>query len=361
MEPHPCSCDRIFIFRVCWSRLDPRMSPLSSLGVVTDALLSQETLPGGPGNPVSKNTGEFAGYQFLIVEICSYSHLPVKKFKQAQVSLNATVRYLRTNNGTEFLNQTLLNYTKDIRITHNTSTARTPQQNGVVERRNRTLIATKLKYLHVFGALCYPTNDFEDLGKLQPKADIGIFISYSPSKMAYRIYNKRNRQIMETMNVQFDELTQMAFEQHGLGPNLHGLTSGHISSGLVLNQATSTSAKPSIKNDWDLASSSSTSIDNDAPSPSTSPNNETSSLLINSTNVETNEEVAEFDSDTFTNLFAPLDTSLPESSSRIFDTSNMHTFQQPPIIDDPSTIHQNLLLQVVNFLPMLYGVISIRS
>nr|GEU85827.1 hypothetical protein [Tanacetum cinerariifolium] len=40
----------------------------------------------------------------------------------------------------------------------------------------------ELKYLHVFSALCYPTNDFEDLGKLQPKADIGIFIGYSPSK-----------------------------------------------------------------------------------------------------------------------------------------------------------------------------------
>ncbi|GKD88031.1 hypothetical protein Tco_1359185, partial [Tanacetum coccineum] len=45
---------------------------------------------------------------------------------------------------------------------------------------------------------------------------------------------------METMNVKFDELTQMASEQHGPGPKLQGLTSGHISSGLVLNQATST-------------------------------------------------------------------------------------------------------------------------
>ncbi|GKG37794.1 hypothetical protein Tco_0457017, partial [Tanacetum coccineum] len=52
---------------------------------------------------------------------------------------------------------------------------------------------------------------------------------------------------------------------------------------------------------------------------------------INSTNVETNEEVAVFDSDTFTNPFAPPDTSSAESSSRIVDTSNMHTFQQPPI------------------------------
>ncbi|GKD15246.1 integrase, catalytic region, zinc finger, CCHC-type containing protein [Tanacetum coccineum] len=110
----------------------------------------------------------------------------------------------------------------------------------------------ELKYLHVFCALCYPTNDFEDHGKLQPKADIGIFLVYSPSKKAYQIYNKRTRQIMETMNVQFDELTQMASEQHGSEPELQGLTYGHISSGLVLNQATSTSAKPTTKNDWNL-------------------------------------------------------------------------------------------------------------
>ncbi|GKE53443.1 retrovirus-related pol polyprotein from transposon TNT 1-94 [Tanacetum coccineum] len=111
---------------------------------------------------------------------------------------------------------------------------------------------SELKYLHIFGALCYLTNDFKDLGKLQPKADIGIFIGYSPYKKAYRIYNKRTKKIMETMNVQFDELTQMASEQLSSGPNLHGLTSRHISSGLVLNQAASTSAKPPIKNEWDL-------------------------------------------------------------------------------------------------------------
>ncbi|GJT51474.1 hypothetical protein Tco_0977631 [Tanacetum coccineum] len=86
----------------------------------------------------------------------------------------------------------------------------------------------ELKYLHVFYALCYPTNDFEDIGKLQTKADIGIFIDYSPSKKAYRIYNKKDETIRETMNVQFDKLTQMASEQHGLGPDLQGLTSGHI-------------------------------------------------------------------------------------------------------------------------------------
>ncbi|GJW23264.1 reverse transcriptase domain-containing protein [Tanacetum coccineum] len=78
---------------------------------------------------------------------------------------------------------------------------------------------------------------------------------------------------------------------------------------------------------------SSTTIDKYASSPSISPNNKTTSPPINSTNVKQphNEEVAEFDSDTFTNLFAPLVNSSAKSSLRIVDTSNMHTFQQPHV------------------------------
>ncbi|GKD10037.1 retrovirus-related pol polyprotein from transposon TNT 1-94, partial [Tanacetum coccineum] len=183
--------------------------------------------------------------------------------------------------------------------------------------------------------LCYPTNDSEDLEKMKPKANIEIFIGYSPSKKAYRIYNKRTILIMETIHVQT-----------------------HARPGC------STSAKPSIKNDCDLlfqtmfdeyfkppsvvsitnfaviltlpdrvGASSSTTINQDAPSLSTSPNKETTASPIDSTNVkqQNNEKDAEFDSDTFTNPFSPLITSFAKSSSRILDTSNMHTFQQPHI------------------------------
>ncbi|GKE31654.1 retrovirus-related pol polyprotein from transposon TNT 1-94 [Tanacetum coccineum] len=61
----------------------------------------------------------------------------------------------------------------------------------------------------VFGALCYPTNDSEDLGKLQAKADIGIFVGYAPSRKGFRIYNKRTRRIMETIHVTFNEPHQL--------------------------------------------------------------------------------------------------------------------------------------------------------
>nr|GFC74474.1 integrase, catalytic region, zinc finger, CCHC-type, peptidase aspartic, catalytic [Tanacetum cinerariifolium] len=80
----------------------------------------------------------------------------------------------------------------------------------------------------MFGALCYPTNDSKNLGKLQPKADIGIFIGYAPSKKAFRIYNWRTRRIVETIHVDFDELTAMASEQRSSGPALNEMTPGTL-------------------------------------------------------------------------------------------------------------------------------------
>ncbi|GJX76542.1 retrovirus-related pol polyprotein from transposon TNT 1-94 [Tanacetum coccineum] len=65
----------------------------------------------------------------------------IKKFIiLMQRALNATVRYLRTDNGTEFVNKTLTKFYESVGITHNTSVPRTPQQNDVVKRRNRTLM-----------------------------------------------------------------------------------------------------------------------------------------------------------------------------------------------------------------------------
>nr|GFA93541.1 retrovirus-related Pol polyprotein from transposon TNT 1-94 [Tanacetum cinerariifolium] len=109
-----------------------------------------------------------------------------------------------------------------------------------------------LSFFHVFGALCYPTNNSENLGKLQPKADIGIFIGYAPTKKAFRIYNRRTRRIVETIHVDFDELTAMDSEQSSSGPALNEMTPGTISSGLVQISSPSTSYVPPSRNDWDL-------------------------------------------------------------------------------------------------------------
>ncbi|GJX71877.1 putative ribonuclease H-like domain-containing protein, partial [Tanacetum coccineum] len=202
--------------------------------------------------------------------------------KQIQVGLNKAVRYIRTDNGTEFVNQVMSKYYEGVGIFHQKSVLRTPQQNGVVERRNRTLVEAArtmlifskapmflwaeavatacytqnrslihtrhnktpyelvhdkkpdLTFLRVFGALCYPTNDSEDLGKFQAKADIGIFVGYAPSRKGYRIYNKRTRRLMETIHVTFDEMHQtMAPVRISSGPEPIMMTPGQLNSGLA--------------------------------------------------------------------------------------------------------------------------------
>nr|GFA12180.1 integrase, catalytic region, zinc finger, CCHC-type, peptidase aspartic, catalytic [Tanacetum cinerariifolium] len=140
---------------------------------------------------------------------------------------------------TEFKNKTLAKFFDEVGITQQFCVARTPQQNGVVERRNRTLveaartmltfanlpsflwleaIATacftqnhsiiykcfdktpyelinkrkpNIKFFRVFGCRCYLLNDYEDVGKLKAKRDIGVFVGYSKESAAFRIYNKR--------------------------------------------------------------------------------------------------------------------------------------------------------------------------
>ncbi|GJY35673.1 retrovirus-related pol polyprotein from transposon TNT 1-94 [Tanacetum coccineum] len=109
-----------------------------------------------------------------------------------------------------------------------------------------------LSYLYVFGALCYPTNDSENLGKLQPKADIGIFIGYAPMKKSFWIYNRRTRRIVETIHIDIDELTAMASEHSSSGPVLHEMTPAIISSGLVSNPHPSTPFVPPSRTDWDM-------------------------------------------------------------------------------------------------------------
>nr|GFC91037.1 hypothetical protein [Tanacetum cinerariifolium] len=69
---------------------------------------------------------------------------------------------------------------------------------------------------------------------------------------AFRIYNRRTRRIVETIHVDFDELTAMASEQSSSGPALYDMTPEIISSGLMHTNSSSTSYVPPSRNDWDL-------------------------------------------------------------------------------------------------------------
>nr|GFB26286.1 hypothetical protein [Tanacetum cinerariifolium] len=151
-------------------------------------------------------------------------------------------------------------------IQHQTSVARTPEQNGVVERRNRTLVeaaqtmlnAAKVplffwdeaisttcftqnrslviprhektpyhiindrkplvKFFLIFGSVCYIVRDGENLDKMKEKGDECIFVGYSNQSRAYRVFNKRTRVIMKSIHVNFDELPLMASDQNSSDP-----------------------------------------------------------------------------------------------------------------------------------------------
>nr|GFA11428.1 hypothetical protein [Tanacetum cinerariifolium] len=162
--------------------------------------------------------------------------------KKIYVRLQVPVIIVRTDNKTEFKNQVLKEYFDSVGITHETSVAKTPQQNGFAEAiatacytKNHYIIhrhfnktpyellqgrKPDISYLHVFGALYYPKNDREDIGKLGAKGNIGFFIGYSANSVAYIVYNWMTKKIMETVNVTFDEVSAMAFEQNSSRPGL---------------------------------------------------------------------------------------------------------------------------------------------
>ncbi|GJT91277.1 retrovirus-related pol polyprotein from transposon TNT 1-94 [Tanacetum coccineum] len=96
----------------------------------------------------------------------------IKCIKNIQVHLNATVCNVRADNGTEFINQTLRVFYENVGISHQTSVAFTPQQNGVVERRNQTLIeaahimlifskALLLLWAEAINTACYTQNPID--------------------------------------------------------------------------------------------------------------------------------------------------------------------------------------------------------
>nr|GFA40846.1 integrase, catalytic region, zinc finger, CCHC-type, peptidase aspartic, catalytic [Tanacetum cinerariifolium] len=173
-----------------------------------------------------------------------------------------------------------------------------------------------ISFLHVFGALCYPKNDRKDIGKLGAKGDIGFFIGYSANSRAYRVYNRRTKKIMEIMNVSFDELFAMAFEQSRSKPRLNSMTSGHISSGLDLIYAplTITTQQPSEEPQVRQSSTASTTIADTAPIP-TNLSSLATNIPITSQDVDELNPNAMVDGNTFVNPFANSSTNAAASSS----------------------------------------------
>ncbi|GJT52242.1 putative ribonuclease H-like domain-containing protein [Tanacetum coccineum] len=181
--------------------------------------------------------------------------------------IDLRVKVIRCDNGTEFKNRVMNQFCEMKGIKREFSVARTPQQNGVAERKNRTLIEAArtmladsklpttfwaeavntacyvqnrvlvikphnktpyelflgrkpaLSFMRPFGCPVTILNTIDHLGKFDGKADEGFFVGYSTNSKAFRVFNSRTRIVEENLHVQFSENTpniagsgpQMAF------------------------------------------------------------------------------------------------------------------------------------------------------
>nr|GEY20781.1 retrovirus-related Pol polyprotein from transposon TNT 1-94 [Tanacetum cinerariifolium] len=265
----------------------------------------------------------------LHMDLCGPMRIVSINEKRIIVLLQSPVIFIRTDNDTKFKNQALKEYFDSVGISHQLSSVRTPQQNGVVKRRNWTLVEAArtikpdISFLYVFGALCYPKNDREDIGKLGAKGDIGFFSRYSADSCAYRIYNRRTKKIMETINVSFDELSAMAFEQRTSQQPTEGeldLLFEAMYDDYIGGQPSATARTTSMA---------STTIADTAPTPTNSSSHATN-IPITSQDVNELNSNTMVNGNTFVNPFANSSTCAAESSSsQNVDPSNMHTFYQP--------------------------------
>ncbi|GJU54640.1 putative ribonuclease H-like domain-containing protein [Tanacetum coccineum] len=121
--------------------------------------------------------------------------------------IDLKVKVIRCDNGTGFKNKVMIQFCKMKGIKREFSVARTPQQNGVAERKNRTLkeaVRTMLadsKLPTTFWAEA--VNTAYHLGKFNGKADEGFFVGYSTNSKAFRVFNSRTRIVEENLHVKF--------------------------------------------------------------------------------------------------------------------------------------------------------------
>ncbi|KAK1693193.1 hypothetical protein QYE76_009890 [Lolium multiflorum] len=181
--------------------------------------------------------------------------------KKAQRMYESEIKAIRTDNGTEFKNYTMQEFVDDEGIKHEFSAPYTPQQNGVVERKNRTIIEMartmlsefnsphnfwgeaistavhysnrlflrplhnktpyelltgnkpNVMYIRVFGCKCLVKNNKGKLGKFETRTIEGIFVGYAENSHAYRYYNRSSGTIEVSCDVVFLEDNGSQVEQ----------------------------------------------------------------------------------------------------------------------------------------------------
>ncbi|WVZ62805.1 hypothetical protein U9M48_012507 [Paspalum notatum var. saurae] len=190
---------------------------------------------------------------YFLEDKTEVAHVFSKFAKRAQNEFNTSIIKIRSDNGREFDNTNIEEYCDEVGIKHEFSATYTPQQNGVVERKNRTLITLarsmldeystsekfwaeaintacyasnrlyphrlldktpyellngrkpNISYFRVFGCKCYIYKKRQHLGKFQRRCDIGFLLGYSSKSKAYRVFNNATGMVEETYDVEFDE------------------------------------------------------------------------------------------------------------------------------------------------------------
>ncbi|GJZ59630.1 retrovirus-related pol polyprotein from transposon TNT 1-94 [Tanacetum coccineum] len=293
--------------------------------------------------------------------------------KLVQRGLHAQVRTVRTDKGTKFLNKNLHAYFAQEGIEHQMSTARTPEQNGVVEQnhtlveaartmlsaakvplffwaeaiattcftQNRSLIIPRhektpyhiingrkpfVKFIHIFGSLCYIVRDGENLDKMKEKGDACIFVGLSPGPQS----QENVPQAAETVKTsnELDLLFSLMFDEL-----LNGTTQV-----VSKSSAITTADAPNHRQQQHITPSTSTTVDADKTSlniqttPETTsqapPQAPTVTATENINQAETNKENAQVEEDEFINIFSTPIHEQGETCSQYVDSSNMHTFYQ---------------------------------
>nr|GEU71954.1 retrovirus-related Pol polyprotein from transposon TNT 1-94 [Tanacetum cinerariifolium] len=241
--------------------------------------------------------------------------------KKISVCLQAPVIIVRTDNGTEFKNQVLNKYFDSVGITHETSAAKLlSKMESLSAEIIRWLKLPELcrkpyiSYLYVFGALCYPKNDREDIGKLGAKGDIGFFIGYSANSVAYRVYTQ---QWLLNKTVQDPDFKRPS--EHDLDILFEPLHNEYLG-GRPIEAPRAIPAAPVVQNLQ--APTASMSLQDSTPHQ----RNLTPSLTVSATDNVSN---AGFEGELFVNPFGTPSTESVESSTQYVDPSNMHTFYQP--------------------------------
>nr|GEU85854.1 retrovirus-related Pol polyprotein from transposon TNT 1-94 [Tanacetum cinerariifolium] len=197
--------------------------------------------------------GDYSRYTwvFFLHSKDKASEVIISFIKKTQVNLQLQVQRVRTDNGTEFKNKTLAKFFDKVGISQQFSAARTPQQNGVVERMNRTLVEatrtmltfanlTSFLWAEAIATACFTQNH---VGKLKAKGDIRVFVGYSKESDAFRIYNKRTRKIHESVNLNFDDISKIASKEFSLEPGLSKLNETGKSSNPPVSKVSKASKK----------------------------------------------------------------------------------------------------------------------